>query len=70
MLVSWLTSFPACTKSRTKKSVETANRHLEDLDILLSGDSPFAWRAERQFQEIMMAQRQEVVVEDGDVLEK
>ncbi|KAI1608930.1 MFS monosaccharide transporter [Exophiala viscosa] len=50
--------------------VETANRHLEDLDILLSGDSPFAWRAERQFQEIMMARRADVVVEDGEALEK
>jgi len=29
--------------------VETANRHLEDLDILFASDSPFAWKAEQEF---------------------
>ena len=28
---------------------ETANRHLEDLDLLFAGDSHISWRAERQF---------------------
>ena len=30
---------------------ETANRHLEDLDVLFSTDSPFAWKAEKIFAE-------------------
>jgi hypothetical protein len=29
--------------------VETANRHLEDLDILFASDSPLVWRAEKEF---------------------
>lgn len=29
--------------------IETANRDLEDMDLLFSSESPFAWRAERQF---------------------
>lgn len=28
---------------------ETANRPLEDLDILFSSKSPLSWRAEREF---------------------
>lgn len=28
---------------------ETANRHLEDLDILFASESPLVWRAERDF---------------------
>lgn len=28
---------------------ETANRHLEQLDILFSSESPLAWRAEKEF---------------------
>ena len=31
--------------------IETANRHLEDLDILFSSDSPLVWRAEKAFAE-------------------
>ena len=31
--------------------IETANRHLEDLDVLFSSDSPLVWRAERDFRE-------------------
>ncbi|KAK5298099.1 hypothetical protein LTR99_007788 [Exophiala xenobiotica] len=31
--------------------VETADRHLEDLDILFASDSPLAYKAERQFNE-------------------
>jgi hypothetical protein len=31
--------------------VETANRHLEDLDILFASDSPLAYKAEREFSE-------------------
>ncbi|KAL6247614.1 hypothetical protein RBB50_004962 [Rhinocladiella similis] len=29
--------------------VETANRHLEDLDILFATESPLVWRAEKEF---------------------
>ncbi|KAJ5948081.1 hypothetical protein N7466_001096 [Penicillium verhagenii] len=35
--------------------IETANRHLEDLDFLFAHDSPFFWHAERDF-EIMKAE--------------
>lgn len=31
--------------------VETANHHLEDLDILFACDSPLAYKAEREFNE-------------------
>jgi hypothetical protein len=31
--------------------VETAGRHLEDLDILFASDSPLAFRAEKEFAE-------------------
>lgn len=36
---------------------ETANRHLEEMDILFSGDSCLSWRAEKHFAETMAAQR-------------
>lgn len=29
---------------------ETANRHLEDLDLLFAGKSNIAWRAEKEFE--------------------
>jgi len=32
--------------------IETANRDLEDMDLLFSSSSPFAWRAEQQYAEI------------------
>lgn len=32
--------------------IETANRDLEDMDLLFSSDSPFAWKAERQYAEL------------------
>ncbi|KAE8445931.1 hypothetical protein EG329_012710 [Mollisiaceae sp. DMI_Dod_QoI] len=32
--------------------IETANRHLEDLDLLFAGESHFSWRAEREFEEL------------------
>ena len=31
---------------------ETANRHLEELDLLLSGESNLAWKAEKRFREL------------------
>lgn len=31
--------------------VETANRHLEDLDVLFASDSPFAYKMELEFSE-------------------
>ncbi|KAH8797740.1 low-affinity glucose transporter HXT3 [Xylogone sp. PMI_703] len=31
--------------------IETANRHLEDLDFLFASSSPLSWKAERGFQE-------------------
>ncbi|KAJ5948368.1 low-affinity glucose transporter HXT3 [Penicillium verhagenii] len=37
--------------------VETANRHLEQLDILFSSDSCLSWRAERHFTQKMTKQR-------------
>jgi hypothetical protein len=36
--------------------VETANRHLEQLDILFSSDSCLAWRAEKNFMQQMNEQ--------------
>ncbi|KAJ5625260.1 Low-affinity glucose transporter HXT3 [Penicillium lagena] len=36
--------------------VETANRHLEQLDILFSSDSCLAWRAEKHFAQMMNEQ--------------
>jgi len=32
--------------------IETANRDLEDMDLLFSSSSPFAWRAEKQYSEL------------------
>jgi hypothetical protein len=40
----------------TKQSVETAGRHLEDLDYLFANDSPFVWNAERDFAAIKSAE--------------
>ncbi|OAA60602.1 low-affinity glucose transporter HXT3 [Niveomyces insectorum RCEF 264] len=37
--------------------IETANRHLEDLDYLFAHDSPFAWRAERDFAAMKQAEQ-------------
>ena len=34
-----------------RSEIETANRHLEDLDILFSSESPLVWRAERDFKQ-------------------
>jgi hypothetical protein len=31
-------------------AVETANRHLEDLDLLFAGKSHLSWRAEKEFE--------------------
>ena len=31
--------------------LETANRHLEDLDMLFASESPLVWRAEKDFAE-------------------
>ncbi|KAL1961653.1 hypothetical protein VTN77DRAFT_1368 [Rasamsonia byssochlamydoides] len=36
--------------------IETAGRHLEDLDFLFANKSPFAWRAERDFAEMKAAE--------------
>jgi hypothetical protein len=30
--------------------LETANRHLEDLDLLFAGKSHISWRAEKEFE--------------------
>lgn len=32
--------------------IETANRDLEDMDLLFSSSSPFVWRAEKQYAEL------------------
>ncbi|KAK5134118.1 hypothetical protein LTR08_006893 [Meristemomyces frigidus] len=46
--------------------IETANRDLEDMDLLFSSESPFAWRAERQFAAIKASKRDGVMsVEKG-----
>ena len=42
--------------------LETANRHLEDLDVLFASESPLAWRAEKDFTE---KQRMGVSVSEG-----
>lgn len=36
----------------TLTSTETANRHLEDLDLLFAGKSHLSWRAEKEFEEL------------------
>lgn len=50
MLVSGLPSLPVRFAAVSKTlSSETANRHLEDLDILFATESPLVWRAEKEF---------------------
>lgn len=47
-------------------SLETAGRHLEDLDYLFANNSPFVWNAERDFAAIKSAEAaadRKVVVE-------
>ena len=44
--------------------IETANRHLEDLDILFASDSPLVWRAERDFAQREL--RSESVAGEGE----
>lgn len=36
---------------------ETANRHLEDLDLLFASKSSFVWRAEKEFANVKGSQR-------------
>jgi Sugar (and other) transporter len=45
--------------TRVANAAETANRHLEDLDLLLSGSSSLAWRAEKEFRELKARQNAE-----------
>ncbi|KAJ5524008.1 hypothetical protein N7494_010658 [Penicillium frequentans] len=54
--------------------IETANRHLEDLDFLFAHDSPFFWHAERAFasrkiQEAAADEKfnQEGIIAEGDL---
>ena len=37
-------------KNASDEDIETANRHLEDLDLLFAGESHLSWRAEREFE--------------------
>ncbi|KAF3894489.1 Low-affinity glucose transporter HXT3 [Trichophyton interdigitale] len=37
--------------------IETANRHLEDLDLLFASKSSFVWRAEKEFANVKGSQR-------------
>lgn len=46
---------------------ETANIHLEDLDLLFASRSPFVWRAKREFLEMKDERRRASVVGDGAV---
>lgn len=39
--------------------IETANRDLEDVDLLFSFDTPFAWKAEREFAKLKQDHEQE-----------
>lgn len=49
-----LTSFPFYKSNSV--FLETANRHLEQLDVLFSSDSCLAWRAEKYFKQKMNEQ--------------
>lgn len=46
--VGMLLPFETLVRLLTASS-ETANRHLEDLDILFATESPLVWRAEKEF---------------------
>jgi hypothetical protein len=37
-------------RSMLTNVVETANKHLEDLDLLFAGESNIAWRAVKEFE--------------------
>jgi hypothetical protein len=37
------------SRSDNSSKIETANRHLEDLDLLFAGESNLAWRAVKEF---------------------
>lgn len=50
----------------TAVSIETANRPLEQLDILLSSESCLAWRAEREFVRRLHVPGQGGLKEDGE----
>ncbi len=39
--------------------IETANRNLEDMDLLFSSSTPFAWRAEKEFAHLEQDKEQE-----------
>jgi len=43
--------------------IETANRDLEDMDLLFSSDSVLAWRAEKEFAGLKQPARAELEVE-------
>jgi hypothetical protein len=45
-----------CCCANSYNLVETAGRHLEDLDYLFANDSPFVWNAEREFAAIKSAE--------------
>lgn len=49
MLVS-VPSYPVSLQYADLMAIETANRHLEDLDILFATESPLVWRAEKEFE--------------------
>ena len=41
---------PTIKTNIADNAVETANRHLEDLDLLFAGKSHLSWRAEKEFE--------------------
>jgi len=43
------TSIPQKANDSLITTTETANRHLEDLDLLFAGNSHLSWRAEKEF---------------------
>jgi hypothetical protein len=47
--------------------VETANRHLEDLDLLFAGKSHLSWRAEKEFELLKSKGIEHVADLGGDI---
>jgi hypothetical protein len=45
---------------RLTKFPETANRHLEDLDLLFAGESHLSWRAEKEFAQLKSKEAEHV----------
>lgn len=55
---------PLLSSTLTNYATETANRHLEDLDLLFAGKSNLSWRAEREF--ALIKSREAMAHEEGN----